>query len=71
MSLGLGGGEGRGGSDQPELVIHMDQMLCNEYYHEKVPVYRMAYGTIAWFTFIVVKVAKLHNSNTINVFLET
>lgn len=69
MSLGLGGGEGRGGSDQPELVIHTDQMLCNEYAMRK---FRwMAYGTIAWFIFIVVKVAKLHNSNTINVFLET
>lgn len=38
------------------------------YCHKKVLVYRMAYGTVAWFIFIIlIKVAKLYNSSTISV----
>lgn len=45
----------------------MNQMFYSNYCREKVPVYRMVHGTIAWIIFIIVKASKLHNSNTVNV----
>lgn len=67
MSLDLGGRERKEAEFSQNQSFILNTILSSEYCHKDVPVYRMAYSTIAWFIFIIVKLAKSPNTNTANI----